>query len=135
MKVLVFDIDGTLIRTNSTDGKLLQAAISPVIPDARLESFQAYPEQTDSAILREMCRVGNRVLIIDHQPDPDGSLRSRVFRAVATGFERIAGGDHYRNYRAFLAAGGIPDLVARAGRGIAASDSAAAGTMGVYLVG
>ena len=39
--------------------------------------------------------------------------------------ERIAGGDHYRNYRQFIRSGGVPSVVGEAGRGIVASTSEA----------
>ena len=55
MKILVFDIDGTLIETNRVDVQLLQSAISEMFPSARLDVFQSFPEQTDTAVLREMC--------------------------------------------------------------------------------
>ena len=55
MKILVFDIDGTLIETNRVDVQLLQTAIDPILPGATLESFEDFAEQTDTAILREMC--------------------------------------------------------------------------------
>ncbi len=87
------------------------------------------------AVLREIARVGHRVLVIDHHPNHDGSLRGRAIRAVSTGIERMAGGDHFRNYRQFLRTGGVPGLVAAAGRGIAASRREASGSMGVYLLG
>jgi ubiquinone/menaquinone biosynthesis C-methylase UbiE len=87
------------------------------------------------AVLGEMARVAHRVLIIDHHPDHDGSLRGRAIRVLSTGIERIAGGDHYRNYRQFLRTGGIPGVVAGSSRGIAASRREAFGSMGVYLLG
>ena len=88
-----------------------------------------------TAVLAEMARVAHRVLIVDHHPDPDRSLRGRVIRGGATVIERIAGGDHYRNYRRFLNTGGVPAVVAAAGRGISSSRREAAGSMGVYLLG
>lgn len=60
VKVLVFDIDGTLIKTNQSDEQHLQAAITEILPGARLESFRDFAEQTDPAILGEMCAQGSR---------------------------------------------------------------------------
>jgi len=87
------------------------------------------------AVLREVSRVASRVLVIDHHPSPDGSLRGRVLRGAATAIECIAGGDHYRNYRQFVRSGGLPAVVAAAGRGIVSSTREASGTMGIYLLG
>ena len=88
-----------------------------------------------SAALGEMARVARRVLVIDHTPVPDGTLRGRVIRAASTVIEWIAGGDHYRGYRQFIRSGGVPGLVGEAGRGIVASTNEASGSMGIYLLG
>jgi len=93
------------------------------------------PPVDRTAALGEMARIARRVMVIDHHPRPDGSLRGRAIRMVSTGIERIAGGDHYRNYREFLRSGGIPTIVASAGRGIVASTREASGSIGVYLLG
>jgi len=85
--------------------------------------------------LGEMARVSRRVLVIDHHPLHDGTLRGRVIRAASTAIERIAGGDHYRNYRQFVRSGGVPVVVGEAGRGIVASTREASGSMGIYLLG
>lgn len=87
------------------------------------------------SVMREMARVARRVLIIDHHPRPSGTLRGRAARAFATSIEWIASGDHYRNYRQFLRSGGVPTVVAGAGRGIIASTREASGSMGIYLLG
>jgi ubiquinone/menaquinone biosynthesis C-methylase UbiE len=82
----------------------------------------------------EMLRVAPRVLVIDHHPVHDGTLRGRSIRVLATGIERIAGGDHYRNYRRFLEAGGIPALATACGAAVTASTREGSGTMGAYLL-
>ncbi|MCJ7726454.1 MAG: class I SAM-dependent methyltransferase [Acidimicrobiia bacterium] len=93
------------------------------------------PPADRKAVLGEMARVAQRVLIIDHHPRPARTLRGRAIRAAATSIEWIAGGDHYRNYRQFLQTGGVPAVVAGAGRGIIASTREASGSMGLYLLG
>lgn len=89
---------------------------------------------TRTAALGEMLRVAPRVLVIDHHPRHDGTLRGRAIRALATGIERIAGGDHYRNYRQFVASGGIPALAGEVVAALDATTREGSGTMGVYLV-
>lgn len=55
MKILVFDIDGTLTETTRVDGHFFKAAIDAAIPHAVAdESFSGFVEMTDSAILREV---------------------------------------------------------------------------------
>jgi len=64
-------------------------------------------------VLDEMLRVvdpGGRLLVIDYR---DGSLRikGRAWRAFSTIAERMAGSDHYRNWRTYLRSGGVSAMV------------------------
>jgi len=107
-------------------------------PEAELSEADAtgLPFEDDRFDLAiAMLMLHEMPMVIDHHPRPDGSLRGRAIRMVSTGIERIAGGDHYRNYREFLRSGGIPTIVASAGRGIVASTREASGSIGVYLLG
>jgi SAM-dependent methyltransferase len=62
-------------------------------------------------ILREMKRIAGRVIIADYNyPMPQG-----WGRRIARGIERIAGGDHYRNFRVYMNKGGIPHFTEKAG--------------------
>ncbi len=56
MKVLVFDIDGTLTLTNRVDGEFFKSAVRAALPRVRLDSFDDFTEMTDSAILQDICR-------------------------------------------------------------------------------
>ena len=55
LKVLVFDIDGTLTLTNRVDGEFFRNAVRAVLPSIDLDSFARFMEMTDSAILRDIC--------------------------------------------------------------------------------
>ena len=96
--------------------------------------FHEMPSADRTTALGEMARVARRVMVIDHHPHPDGSLRGRAIRILASGIERIAGGDHYRNYREFIRSGGVPKSVAAAGLDIVASSREASGSIGIYLI-
>ena len=66
-----------------------------------------------TTVLDEMVRVTHpegRMLVIDYRMGP---LRwqGRAWRAVSTVAERIAGERHYRNWRAYLAEGGMATMV------------------------
>lgn len=76
----------------------LQAAISPVLPGANLESFRDFPEQTDTAILREMCSA-------DPGLDYD-STESEVLRRFIVGIEAAIETDP----EFFLPVPGAPDI-------------------------
>ena len=89
------------------------------------------------AVLREMRRVigtDGRILVIDHHPGRPPGIRSRFARILSTCIERLAGGDHYRNYRRFRRSGGVPVLARRCGLSIERRLLEGSGTMGIYLL-
>ncbi|MEA1886872.1 MAG: class I SAM-dependent methyltransferase [Bacteroidota bacterium] len=62
-------------------------------------------------ILGEMKRIAPRVVLMDYNhPIPPGISKLVIFI-----IERIAGGDHYRNFRRFNAHGGLPYFIKRSG--------------------
>lgn len=90
---------------------------------------------TRSRVLREMVRVvdpNGRILIIDYR---EGSLRlkGKLWRAFATVAERIAGADHYRNWRTFLGSGGVAGMLP-AGTTITKSKIVASGNLVITLI-
>jgi ubiquinone/menaquinone biosynthesis C-methylase UbiE len=95
------------------------------------------PPSDRSQVVAEMRRVtadDGRLLVIDHHPGRPRGARHRLARAFATGIERIAGGEHYRNYREFRAGGGIPGLAEHLGLTVERSRVEGSGTIGVYLL-
>ena len=54
-------------------------------------------------ILSEMKRISQKVIIIDY----NYPLPKRFSGYLAAGIERVAGGEHYRNFRVFIKNGGI----------------------------
>lgn len=68
-------------------------------------------------ILSEMKRIASKVIIADyHYPMPAGFPGSMAF-----GIERMAAGDHYRNFKSYMAAGGIKYFTDAAGLSIQSS--------------
>ncbi|MFO7852128.1 MAG: class I SAM-dependent methyltransferase [Bacteroidales bacterium] len=62
-------------------------------------------------ILGEMRRIASRVVLMDYNyPIPAGISKLVIFI-----IERIAGGDHYRNFRRFNALGGLPYFIEGSG--------------------
>lgn len=84
---------------------------------------------------RRAIREGGCLLVIDYFPEPPEGLRGRLARRLATTIERVAGGEHYRNFLAFTASGGVPALAGGLGARIVDHSPAAAGTIGAYLIG
>lgn len=88
------------------------------------------------AVLAEATRVlrpDGRVLVIDFAAGPARPLKGWLIRAFIRTAERVAGGRHHRNYRQFMASGGLPAL---AGRGLALEQEkiVGGGNMGIYVL-
>ena len=97
-----FQADGRDLpfRNGQFDLALISMAIHEMEPEGRIPT------------LREMMRIlrEDGILLImdfDFQLETDRSLAALVIRSI----ERIAGKEHHRNFRDFMAAGGIPRLL------------------------
>jgi hypothetical protein len=62
--------------------------------------------------MKRTLKAQGRLLLIDYHP---GSLRfpkGWLLKAIITASEIAAGGEHYRNFRQFMANDGLPALIA-----------------------
>ena len=87
-------------------------------------------------VVAEMVRVarpGGHLLLVDFRA---GSLRfkGRVFRGLSLIAERIAGKDHHRNWRDYMAAGGMPAVLDELGLEVERQKIVAGGNMALWLV-
>ncbi|OQX57833.1 MAG: hypothetical protein B5M52_06545 [Helicobacteraceae bacterium 4484_230] len=67
--------------------------------------------ETARAIVEEMLRVtakGGDILIVDYELS---EKTSPLYKMLVYIIERIAGGEHYRNFRSYIDAGGLPALL------------------------
>jgi ubiquinone/menaquinone biosynthesis C-methylase UbiE len=69
-------------------------------------------------ILAEMKRIASRVIVADY----NCPMSPGVYRSLAYGIERIAGGDHYRNFRNYMRVGGMEYFAGEAGLSIESSE-------------
>lgn len=73
------------------------------------------PLSVRPAVLNEACRVlkeSGRILTIDYHHGPQRSILGHVTKISTYLIEFAAGGEHFRNYRKFMAGGGLPALIA-----------------------
>lgn len=71
------------------------------------------PEAMGNAALAEALRVASRVLLADYRlAERNLDLPAALFVHLP---ERLAGAEHYRNFRGFMARGGVEGLAHRAG--------------------
>ncbi len=74
-------------------------------------AIHQFEAQLAIRILAEMKRISHRVIIADYNHNMPAGLSERI----AWGLERMAGGDHYRNFRIYMQNGGTPWFVKKAG--------------------
>jgi ubiquinone/menaquinone biosynthesis C-methylase UbiE len=122
-------IEGDALRLPLGAGRFDLAVVSMV-----LHELTAADRRTLLAEARRVTRPGGALLIIDYLPRPARDRRNRLGGRLAALIEWAAGGDHRRNYRSFIASGGLPALIAGLDMSVVASADAAAGTIGAYLV-
>lgn len=72
------------------------------------------PSEIRPQVMREMIRVTKRegkILIIDFHSSPIRFPKGWIYKAVILFFERVAGREHFSNYREFLSRKGLPGLI------------------------
>jgi hypothetical protein len=73
-------------------------------------AIHQFEAQLAIRILAEMKRISHRVIIADYKHNMPAGLSKRI----AWGLERMAGGDHYRNFRIYMRNGGAPWFIRQA---------------------
>lgn len=69
-------------------------------------------------ILSEMKRIAPRVIVADY----NCPMSPGIYRSLAYGIERFAGGDHYKNFRNYMSVGGMEYFAREAGLSIVSSE-------------
>jgi len=100
-------------------------------------SLHEMSPETRTAVLNEIKRVvkyDGRVLLIDFHPGPYQLIQGWVSKIIILFSELAAGREHFRNYRHFMANGGLSALVTQHGFRIEKQRTLAGGTFGNLLV-
>jgi ubiquinone/menaquinone biosynthesis C-methylase UbiE len=77
-------------------------------------AMHQFDPETAVTVLREMRRIAKRIIIADY----NCPMRSGPAALLAWSIERAARGDHYRNFRKYIAREGLNKLAAEAGLAI-----------------
>lgn len=100
-------------------------------------SLHEMTPQTRSGVLSEMKRVlkdDGHILLIDYQPGPYQPLQGWISKVIIFFFELAAGGEHFKNYRQFIATKGLSALVTQNRLEVEKQNILAGGTFAVFLV-
>jgi ubiquinone/menaquinone biosynthesis C-methylase UbiE len=90
-----------------------------------------------SAVICEAKRVlkeDGRILLIDFHPGPIRPLKGWLYKGGITLVEFIAGGEHYKHCRDFLANNGLPGLIDSNGLSIDKEKIVGGGNMALFLL-
>jgi len=93
--------------------------------------------ETRTAVLAEATRVlahDGRMLVLDYHPGPLTFPRGYAAKPLIMAVERLAGRDHFRHYRQFLGAGGLPACAAPHGLAVEDSKVIKDGNFGLFLL-
>ncbi len=90
-------------------------------------AMHQFDPETGVKVLREMRRIAKRIIIADY----NCPMRSGAAAWFARSIERAAGGDHYRNFRKYMAREGMNRLAAEAGLAMTSREERGAG---VFLI-
>lgn len=74
-------------------------------------SIHQFNEELALRILSDMKRIARRIIIADY----NCPMKAGFSSVVANSIERMAGGDHYRNFRNYMSRGGIRWFTENAG--------------------
>lgn len=100
-------------------------------------SLHEMSPQTRSGVIFEMKRVlkdDGLILLIDFHPGPYQPLQGWISKVVIFFSELAAGKEHFRNYRQFIAAKGLPTLATQNELEVEKQSILAGGTFAVLLV-
>lgn len=75
-----------------------------------------------------------RVLLVDYHPGPLRYPRGPLHRGLILLMEILAGAEHFRNFRSFLAGGGVPPLAAQHSLRVEQQRIVAGGNLGLFLL-
>jgi ubiquinone/menaquinone biosynthesis C-methylase UbiE len=89
------------------------------------------------AVMREIIRVTKpegRVLIIDFHPGPIPFPKGWIYKAVILFIERVAGREHFSNFRDFLLRKGLPGLIQSQNLVVDRQKIVSAGNIAFFLI-
>ncbi len=83
---------------------------------------------------RRVVKPEGRILVLDYDAGPASFPFGWWYSAAITCVEWLAGADHFRHQRRYLAAGGVPRLISRLGLAVEDLRVLRFGTFGLYLL-
>lgn len=126
-------------RAHIRDGDASDMPYPPAFFDlvTAMLTLHEMPVDIRSPVLHEMRRVlkpAGRTLMIDFHPGPLRFPKGWVYKGMTLFFEILAGREHFRNYRSFLAQQGLPGLLSGRGYVMEKKKIISGGNLALFLL-
>jgi ubiquinone/menaquinone biosynthesis C-methylase UbiE len=95
------------------------------------------PRAVRAAVINEAKRTlkeEGRILLIDFHPGPIRPLKGWLYKSIITFIEFAAGGEHFKNYRDFIANKGLPAIASAHGLSIDKKKIVSGGNIALLLL-
>jgi len=95
------------------------------------------PRAVRSAVINEAKRTlreDGRILSIDFHPGPIRPLEGWIHKSIITFLEFVAGLEHFKNYRSFIANKGLPALISTHGLSVDKEKIVGGGNIALFLL-
>jgi ubiquinone/menaquinone biosynthesis C-methylase UbiE len=95
------------------------------------------PNSVRLAVINETQRIlkeDGRILLIDFHPGPIRPLKGWLYKSLITLVEFSAGGEHYKNYRDYMANKGLPGLISSHGLTVDKERIVSGGNIALFLL-
>lgn len=96
------------------------------------------PADMRMAVIGESKRVlkdDGRILLVDFHPGPLRSWKGWMMKGLIIVIENLAGREHFRNYRHFIANDGLPELISANRLFVEKEKIVSGGNIGLFLLG
>lgn len=123
-------------RIHNVTFELLDATDLSCYPDHSFDvavstlAMHQFDPETGVKVFTEMKRLAKRIIIADY----NCPMRPGPALWLAWGIERVARGDHYRNFRQYMAGGGLKKLTSEAGLAITSQEERGEGVFVIALL-
>lgn len=130
-------------RLGAEAGLVLGDAARMPWPEKRFDlvlamaALHEMPVDMRRAVINEAMRVlkrDGRILFIDFHPGPLQPWKGWMMKGLITIIENLAGREHFRNYRHFIANDGLPGLIAEHRLSIEERKIVSGGNVGLFLL-
>lgn len=126
--------EAELILGSATDLPYPAKTFDLVICMLALHEMEEIPRGQVIAELKRVIKDDGRILLIDFHAGPPRSLRGRLGRVLSYLIEFLAGRRHFRNFRNFIATGGLPTLIENHGLAVEKELLVGGGSFALYLL-